>query len=168
LTLATWITLVRCAGGPLIAYLVQFPQYRTPGAVIFVLLALTDWLDGFIARRTKTTTDLGKYLDPFADKVLVLSAFIALTFYQMVSLWGVLIITLRELSVMLLRIMAAEHKKKIIGASWSAKVKTVLQMTSVVFILMVWPYGQQVFWLAVVVTVYSFIEYVFVNKKVLS
>ncbi len=134
--------------------------------MLFVIFALTDWLDGYVARKTKTITNFGKYMDPFADKVLVISVLIAMTFYQMVSLWGVLIIVLRELSIMLFRLMAVEKKKKVIAASWSAKCKTALQMVAIVFILMVWPGGQAFFWGAVLLTVYSFIEYIVVNRKI--
>lgn len=165
MTLATWITLLRCAGGPLVAFYIQYPDQRTFAAVLFLLFALTDWLDGFIARRTKTITSFGKYMDPFADKVLVISVLIALTFYQLVPFWGVLVIVLREMAVMLLRLMAVEKKKKVISASWSAKIKTVVQMAAVVLLLMVWPYAYVVFWVAVGLTVYSFVEYVVVNRK---
>ncbi|MBU0581126.1 MAG: CDP-diacylglycerol--glycerol-3-phosphate 3-phosphatidyltransferase, partial [Candidatus Margulisbacteria bacterium] len=126
MTLASWFTLLRCFGGPLVAFFVQFPQQRFLAAMLFVVFALTDWLDGFIARKTNTITDFGKYMDPFADKILVMSAFIAMTYYHLLPMWGVLIVLIREMTIMALRIIAIE-KKKVIAASWSAKFKTVIQ-----------------------------------------
>ena len=167
MTLASWITLLRCFGGPLTAFYIQFPQQRALAAGLFVAFALTDWLDGFIARKTNTITDLGKYLDPFADKVLVMSAFVAMTYFRLLPLWGVLIILIREMAMMLIRIVALE-KKKVIAASWPAKFKTVLQMAAVVFVLLNWPYGLELFWFATFITVYSFLEYLLVNRKVFS
>ncbi|MFC1517359.1 CDP-diacylglycerol--glycerol-3-phosphate 3-phosphatidyltransferase [Candidatus Margulisiibacteriota bacterium] len=164
MTLASWITLLRCFGGPLVAFFVQFPDKRYLAAYLFVAFALTDWLDGFIARRTNTITNFGKYIDPFADKILVMSVFVAMTYFRLLPLWGVLIVLIREMAVMLIRIIGVE-RKKILAASWSAKFKTVVQMAAVFVNLMGWPYALPLFWFAVVVTVYSFLEYVWVNRK---
>ena len=135
-------------------------------AGLFVAFALTDWLDGFIARKTNTISDLGKYLDPFADKVLVVSAMVAMAYFHLLPLWGVLIILIREMAIMLVRIVAM--KKKVISASWPAKIKTFLQMTAVVFVLLNWPYGLEIFWVSVFIAVYSFLEYLWVNRKLFN
>jgi CDP-diacylglycerol---glycerol-3-phosphate 3-phosphatidyltransferase len=168
LTLASWITLLRCAGGPITAYVIyDFPQSKLLAVGLFIAFAITDWLDGFVARKTNTITSLGKYLDPFADKILVLSVMIAMVATNSLPLFGVLVIVIRELAMMLLRIIGMENKK-VIAASWSAKGKTVLQMGAIMFVILAWPYALELFWLATFVTVYSFVEYLWAYRKVIT
>ena len=102
----------------------------------FSLACLTDFLDGYIARKYNLITDLGKLLDPIADKILVLSAFLAFVEIGIIQAWMVVIIILRELLITGVRILAVS-KGKILAASLAGKHKTVSQMISIFVILAV-------------------------------
>lgn len=145
---------------------------RIVAAVIFVLAALTDMLDGIIARKTNCVTTLGKFLDPIADKLLVLSSLIALVQLREISAWAVVIIIAREFIVTGIRILAA-NDGVVIAASFPAKAKTFSQMVAVLFILLGnfpfslftdIPIGQILLWVAVVLTIYSGYDYLRANK----
>jgi len=104
--------------------------------VIFCIASLTDLLDGWIARRRNEISDLGKLLDPVADKVLVLSAFMSFVEMNIIAAWMVVIIIVRELLITGLRIFAVK-KGKVLEAGASGKHKTVSQMVTIIFILIV-------------------------------
>lgn len=104
--------------------------------VIFCVASLTDLLDGWIARRRNEISDLGKLLDPVADKVLVLSAFMSFVEMNIIAAWMVVIIIVRELLITGLRIFAVK-KGKVLEAGASGKHKTVSQMVTIIFILIV-------------------------------
>ncbi len=91
----------------MILLLADFPGHDQVAAAVFVLFSLTDTMDGQLARRTKTVSDLGKFLDPLADKLFVLSALIVLVQEGMVAAWVVVVIFARELLITLLRTVAA-------------------------------------------------------------
>lgn len=105
---------------------------RAWAAVLFGIAAFTDWLDGWYARRYNLITKLGKILDPIADKVIVLGAFVVLSdvcFEQMYSIWWIVPIFLREVVITVYRLIFLMRKKPIVvAASWSGKAKTVMQM----------------------------------------
>lgn len=103
-------------------------------AGIFILASLTDALDGHIARKYNLITDLGKFLDPLADKLLVISIMLAFINLGRLSAWIVMIIILREFAVSGLRMIAAS-KGEVIAAKMMGKVKTVTQMIALIYLL---------------------------------
>ena len=127
-------------------------------AFIFVVASITDFFDGYIARQLDQITDLGKILDPLADKMLTLAAFFGLMMLGQASVWAIYIIVVRELFISGLRTVAVQQGLDV-AASWSGKVKTVTQMFAIGFLLMDWPFAQVLLWLAVASTVYSGLEY---------
>jgi CDP-diacylglycerol--glycerol-3-phosphate 3-phosphatidyltransferase len=108
----------------------------TVALVIFAVAGLTDWLDGYVARRQNMVTDLGKLLDPLADKILISAAFIGLTEYSMIPAWMVVCIIAREFLITGLRVMAAT-KGQILAAERVGKHKTFSQMMAVIVSLVV-------------------------------
>ncbi len=103
-------------------------------SLIFCLASITDFFDGYLARKYSMITDLGKLLDPIADKVLVLSAFLAFVEMGIVYAWMIVIIIARELLLTGLRILAA-NKGIVLSAARAGKHKTVSQMISILVIL---------------------------------
>ena len=100
-------------------------------AAIFVLISCTDWLDGYLARSRGEVTDFGKFMDPLADKILVMAALLALIELGSLPSWVALIIVAREFIVSGVRMVAAS-KGTVISASWYGKFKTVFQMMAIV------------------------------------
>ena len=136
-------------------------------AFIFVLASATDFFDGYIARTFNQITILGSILDPLADKMLTLAGFLGLMMMGSASPWAVFLIITRELFITGLRVSAVNQGLDI-AASWMGKVKTVVQMIAIGFLLMQWPGGEILLWIAVVLTLYSGYEYVrdfFKNTK---
>ncbi len=127
--------------------------------LIFVIASVTDFFDGFIAREWNQSSELGGILDPLADKMLIVGAFLALLTIGKISIWAVYIILIRELFISGLRITAIS-KGIDVSASWSGKVKTVTQMFAIGFLLMDWIFATELLWLSVFFTVYSGIEYI--------
>lgn len=113
---------------------VSNPVKAVVAAVIFIIISCTDWIDGYLARSRGEVTDLGKFLDPLADKILVAAALIALVELQAIPSWPVLIILTREFIVSGIRMLAAS-KGFVIAASWYGKAKTVFQIIAVVMFL---------------------------------
>ena len=128
-------------------------------AFIFVLASATDFFDGYIARTFNQVTTLGKILDPLADKMLTLAAFLGLMMIGSASPWAIFLIVTRELFITGLRVSAVAEGIDI-SASWMGKVKTVAQMIAVGFLLMGWYGGTILLWIAVALTLYSGYEYV--------
>ena len=137
-------------------------------AFIFVLASATDFFDGYIARTFKQITTMGKILDPLADKMLTLAGFLGLMMVGSASPWAIFLIITRELFITGLRVSAVAEGIDI-SASWMGKVKTVIQMIAIGFLLMEWQGGEILLWIAVVITLYSGYEYVrdfFKNIKI--
>ncbi len=133
-------------------------------SLLFVLASATDFFDGYIARQWNQMTMLGAILDPLADKMLTLAAFLGLMIMGDASPWAIYIIIVRELFITGLRTVAVSEGISV-KASWSGKVKTVAQMIAIGFLLMHWPYGAPLLWFAVFLTVYSGLEYLWGFKK---
>ena len=137
-------------------------------ALLFVLASTTDFFDGYIARMLDQTTLLGKILDPLADKMLTIGAFLALMMTGDANPWAIYIIIVRELFITGLRTVAVAEGIDV-GASFAGKVKTVAQMIAIGFLIMHWSLEQYLFfalddallWFSVVLTVYSGAEYIF-------
>ena len=160
-----------------VLFYVEFPYHYTVSAAVFALAAATDFLDGHIARKYNMVTNLGKFLDPIADKVLVSTAFIVmLTVPQM--LWGiaVAVILARELIVSGFRTVAAS-RSLVLAADKIGKIKTVFQDFSVVVLLVggdladvpaVNIVGLVLLGIAAALTIVSGVNYVVKNREVLK
>lgn len=127
-------------------------------ALIFVIASITDFFDGYIARNFNQMTTLGKIIDPLADKMLVLAGFLGLMMIDRVSGWLVFLIFTREFFITGLRVMAASEGIDI-AASMLGKIKTIVQMVAIGWLLMNWPFAQLILWAAVLITLYSGYEY---------
>jgi CDP-diacylglycerol--glycerol-3-phosphate 3-phosphatidyltransferase/cardiolipin synthase len=142
------------------------PMTNIIAAVIFTVASLTDFIDGYLARKYNIVTDLGKILDPVADKILVASSLIALM--ELGRVEGVVVILLlsRDFAVGALRDLSAS-KGKIIAAGFSGKLKTVFQMIAVGFLIYknnligidIFFIGKILIYLSVVLSIYSGVEY---------
>ncbi len=128
-------------------------------ALIFVLASVTDFFDGFIARAWDQKTTLGAILDPLADKMLTLAAFLGLLMIGRANPWAIYLIMTREFFITGLRVMAVGEGKNI-QSSMAGKVKTVFQMIAIGFLMMDWPFANALLWIAVGLTLYSGYEYI--------
>ncbi len=128
-------------------------------ALLFVIASVTDFFDGYIARAWNQKTTLGAILDPLADKMLILAAFLGLMMIDRASPWAVFLILTREFFITGLRVMAVSEGKNI-AATMAGKVKTVFQMIAIGFLMMDWYLSTPLLWLAVALTIYSGYEYV--------
>lgn len=139
---------------------------------VFILASLTDTLDGYVARHYNQTSDMGKFLDPLADKLLVFAAIVMLCERGRFPAWAVMIVLTREFAVSGLR-MVASAKGSVIAAGWSGKVKTFVTMVALCFMIgLTEPSYPVVDWIAIllisVLTVYSGAEYFVKNGKALQ
>jgi len=135
------LTLSRLAAIPvlMVLLLVRFEGHDQIAAALFILVSFTDTLDGQIARRRGLVSDLGKFLDPLADKLFVLSVLIVLVQEGLVAAWVVVLIFSRELLITILRSVAASQGR-IISAAPMGKTKTMTQMAAVVLLILQRPY----------------------------
>ena len=170
MTLASKITLIRVLLIP--AYLVtmylsggQAGLWMYISLAIFIVASLTDYVDGYIARAYNQVTDFGKFLDPLADKLLVIAAMSMFCEWGTFPAWALMIVLTREFAVSGLR-MVAGPKGKVIAAGWSGKVKTFSTMVGLC-VMMAFP---QVGWISLAVmvvivatTLYSGVEYFIQN-----
>jgi len=147
-----------------VVLLTKFEGKEFVGLGLFLLAAVTDFLDGFIARRWGLVTTLGKLLDPAADKILTSAAFISLVELGRAPAWIVVSIIAREFAISTLRSVAAtEHL--VIAASWSAKAKTTFQLVAIALLIFQQQLGDYgvlgkvALWGALVLSVYSGVEY---------
>ncbi len=168
MSLANRITIVRILLVPLFLYFVleNIPYGTYIAAGIFIIAASTDGLDGYLARKRKEVTNLGKLLDPLADKLLITAALVSLVEAGVLPAWVAIIIISRELAVTGLRALAAAEGV-VIQASRIAKLKTLSQIVAIVgllidnypFSLIGFPFTDIAVWVAIVLTVWSGIEY---------
>jgi len=128
-------------------------------ALIFVIASVTDFFDGYIARSWNQMTELGGILDPLADKMLMLAGFLGLMAINRASVFAIFLILSREFFITGLRVNAIA-KGIDVAASMMGKIKTVVQMFAIGFLLMNWPYGSYILWFAVFLTLYSGYEYI--------
>ncbi len=149
------------------------PLFDALALIVFLIASFTDFLDGHIARSRNLVTDLGKFIDPVADKLLVLSVLILLTAQGQISAWMVIIVLARELAVDGLR-MVASLKGRVIAAGKLGKIKTVSQMAAIsLAIIHNWPFGifpmkEILAYVMVAFTLWSGIDYFIKNRSVLS
>ena len=172
MNLPTWITLSRLIGLPFILYLLEDPTTtnRWFAVGIFLVAAGTDWVDGYLARKLDLVTELGKFLDPLVDKLLVLGSLLALIELQLVPSWGVCLILARELAIAGWRVNPSlTGSNTISGANIWGKLKTVSQIIAIAFLMapLANPWslsGLIIFWLSVVLTVVSGLIYLVNNS----
>lgn len=149
-----------------VVLLTKFEGKEIVGLVLFLIAALTDFLDGFLARRRRQVTSLGQLLDPAADKILVCAAFISLVELDpsVTPAWMVVTIVSREFAVSALRSFAASERL-VIAAGWSGKVKTGAQIVAISLLIIYNQLGAFShlapisLWVAMLATLYSGIEY---------
>ena len=129
-------------------------------AIIFALASITDYLDGYLARKWKVVSNFGKFADPMADKILVMTAFIMLVELKMAPAWVVAIIICRELAVTGLRLLLVENGGTVLAAAMPGKIKTLSQMFAIIFLLLHWNLsGQVLLYIALFFTLYSGYDY---------
>lgn len=177
LNLANKLTLSRILLVPvfMIVYLVKMPYNNYTAAGIFIVAAITDSIDGYIARSRNQVTNFGKFMDPIADKLLVVAALLCLVEQGSVSSWIAMIIISREFIVSGIRLVAAAEGI-VIAASKLAKLKTITQVVAIVVILINnfpfkfinIPVDRILLWIAVIFTVVSGVEYIIKNRDVLN
>ena len=180
------LTILRMILVPLFIWLIFFAPFTSRvllATIVLIIACITDYLDGMLARRFKVVTNFGKIMDPLADKMLVLSALLALALplINYISIFVVFIILFREISVSILRNYYA-RKKIFIAANIWGKLKTVLQMLGVIAALVYYSLSQIIkgwnphqkcivlgfrvfFWMVVFVTILSGMNYFFFRKK---
>lgn len=169
------LSITRAVCIPVIVVLlyIQTPPCRIAAGILFILACLTDFLDGQIARKKNLVTDFGKFIDPVADKLLVLTTLIMLIHLQMMPAWVVIIVLCRELSVDGLRLVAVTQGK-VIAAGPLGKWKTTCQMILISIMLILnlsfetsWPV-MALTGVMVLLTVGSAVDYFVRNRSVLA
>ena len=170
------LTLYRIIVVPVIVVLLMFPNRLTAflAAVLFSAAAITDYLDGFYARRFGLESSLGKIMDPVADKLLVSCAFIMIASHGWIEAWMVCVIIGRELAVTGLRNVLAEHKEDV-SASNLGKYKTGFQIAAIIPLLIHYSYlginfhgiGMVFLWGALVFTIWSGLDYFIKSRRLL-
>jgi len=140
MTLANRITLIRALLAIVMFACILMGGFiaKLAAFVVFIIAAISDWIDGKIARKTNTTTIFGAIADPFVDKILVIAAFLAFAAVRKLNipLWAVFLILTRELAISTLRVLAAA-KGQLLSAERSGKFKTAIQFISVILIFIV-------------------------------
>jgi CDP-diacylglycerol--glycerol-3-phosphate 3-phosphatidyltransferase len=186
LNLPNQLTVLRLGmcGLLLISMSFTWPYAATTAFFIFTLASLTDWLDGAIARARNLVTDLGKLLDPLADKILITAALVALVERHVAPMWMVVLIIAREFLITGLRIIAA-HKQKILAAERIGKHKTISQIVAILVSLAYLSLGEfglqqtllarflaasQIwfYWIALIITVLSGAIYFWKNAAIVN
>jgi CDP-diacylglycerol--glycerol-3-phosphate 3-phosphatidyltransferase len=141
--------------------------------ILFVAASITDWFDGYLARKNHLVTNFGKFMDPLADKLLVCSAMICMIELGRLPAWFVIIIIGREFIISGFRLIAAENGI-VIAANYWGKFKTVSQMIMIILLILhfnlsVFVILEQIFiWLSLALTVISLMTYIWQNRSVLS
>lgn len=187
LNLPNILTMTRIAAIPLMAAMLLTPS-QTSGfwaAVVFSLASVTDWLDGYLARRMGIVTIFGKFLDPIADKLIVMAALIMILPFGHVPAWMVLVILGREIIITGLRGIASSEGI-VIQASDLGKFKTIFQLVAIIGLLLHYDYnwffgiehhwlhvnmhnvGMFFLWIATLLTVWSGVDYLFRFIKLIA
>ena len=171
MTTASKITLARVVMIPIFMVLLLLKVWHNiPALIVFIIASCTDFVDGYIARHHNQVSDFGKFLDPLADKLLVISAMLIYIQWGWMAAWAVMIVLTREFAVTGLRLVAVEGGR-VIAAAMSGKVKT---FTTMVGLCIMMVFGKYL-WLdwaitiiIVIVTLVSGIEYFVKNWDVLN
>lgn len=168
LNLANKLSLLRILLTPLVIVLLYFPGRVVCllAALIFIFASITDWLDGYIARKFNMVSSMGKFLDPLADKLLICSVLIMFVHLGWAPAWVVIVIVCRELVVTGLRAMAIDEGI-VLAADKFGKAKTVLQIGAIVPITLhfplfgcrVWILGEWLLYASMLIAIYSGVNY---------
>jgi len=172
------LTLARIALIPIFILILTFghsPAMHILAGIIFALASITDYLDGYLARKWQVVTNFGKFADPLADKLLVMTAFITLVGASVIPMWIVAVIVCRELAVTGLRLLLV-NDGEVLAAAWPGKVKTATQMLAIIFLLiddfpvkgLPFSIGTILLYVCLVATVYSGVDYFIKNKHVFA
>lgn len=166
--LANKLSLLRILLAPMVIILLYFPGPVTCSlaVLVFIFASITDWLDGYVARRLNSVTSMGKFLDPLADKLLICSVLIMFVELHWAPAWVVIVIVCRELLVTGLRAMAVDEGI-VLAADKFGKAKTVLQILAIIPItlhfpimgLRLWILGEVLLYAAMLVAIFSGINY---------
>ena len=156
----------------IIVMMINIPNKFLIACMIFIIASVTDAMDGHIARKYNLITDFGKFMDPLADKLLVISALTTMIEFDLVAAWMVIIIVARELTVSILRAIAAADGK-VIASSSGGKLKTISQMIAIVVLLLaaqtgniiLLDTGKIIILIATLLTLYSGWEYIYKNRN---
>lgn len=177
MNLANKITIFRVFLIPIFMIVLHMnvPNSNVYAAIIFIFAALTDTLDGYIARSRNLITDFGKFVDPLADKLLVTSALVSLVGFGKIPAWVVVTILSREFIITGFRTIAASEGKTIAASSWG-KIKTITQLIAIPLLLLNnigfrtlnIPMDQIMLYLALIFTIISGVDYLVKNKNVLN
>ena len=173
MNLPNWITISRLLGLPFLLYFLHnpTPESRWISFGIFLVAASTDWVDGYLARKLNQVTDLGKFLDPLVDKLLVLAPLLALIETKQVPAWGVFLILARELAIAGWRVNPQlSGSTNIAGANIWGKLKTVSQIGAIAALIAPLPAAWRIpslaiFWIAVALTLISGTIYLLPKKN---
>ncbi|UII57481.1 CDP-diacylglycerol--glycerol-3-phosphate 3-phosphatidyltransferase [Cytobacillus spongiae] len=150
----------------------EMPVTHLVGALLFIIASTTDWIDGYYARKYDLVTNLGKFLDPLADKLLVSAALIVLVELHLAASWIVILIISREFAVTGLRLVLA-GEGEVVAANMLGKVKTWTQIVAISalllhnigFELLSIPFADMALWVAMFFTVWSGWDYFAKNKQ---
>jgi CDP-diacylglycerol---glycerol-3-phosphate 3-phosphatidyltransferase len=171
MNLANKLTMLRIILVPVFLFFVSIKIEHGIGIYlatgIFIIAALTDTLDGYIARKRNQVTKFGKFMDPLADKLIVTAALISLVELKQLSSWVVMIIIAREFAITGLRAVAASEGVIIAASKWG-KAKTVIQIIAIIAALMDLAYNRFLIYIAVIVTIISGVDYIYKNRKILN
>ena len=171
LNLPNVLTLMRIVAVPVVvvALLDETPNGDTLAAIVFALAALTDGLDGYIARSRDSVTTFGKLMDPLADKLLITAALVSLVSLNRLQAWVAMVIIAREFAVTATR-MAATQQGIVIAANWWGKAKTIVQV-GVIFLLITFPdtppWLEALVYVMVAITIVSGVDYFFGLRRLL-
>ncbi len=154
---------------------VMLMGYYLPALAIFCVAAITDFFDGYLARKHNLVSSFGKIMDPLADKLLVFGALVCFIQMDVVSVWAPIIIIAREFFVTSMRVVAVS-KGKVIAASWWGKIKTNVQLFAIIGAMLILGLGNIVpdgaliaeilIWISAIFTVASWVAYIFENISV--
>jgi CDP-diacylglycerol--glycerol-3-phosphate 3-phosphatidyltransferase len=151
----------------------DLPVTHLAGALLFIIASATDWVDGYLARKLNLVTNMGKFLDPLADKLLVSAALIILVELQFAPSWIVIIIISREFAVTGLRLLLA-GEGEVVAANMLGKIKTWTQIVAIsalllhniIFEMVSFPFANLALWVAMIFTIWSGWDYFAKNMHV--
>ena len=166
---ANYLTIARVVMIPIFLVLMylNFPGNHYWALAVYIIACLTDLADGYIARHYKQVSDFGKFMDPLADKCLVMAALCCFVEQGSMAAWILAVVLVREFAVSGMRMVAVE-KGRVIAAGWSGKVKTASTMVCICLILFGMPPVVNTIcqWIILLTTVYSGVEYFWQNRDV--
>lgn len=152
----------------------EIPVGHLVGAIIFIIASITDFIDGYYARKYNLVTNMGKFLDPLADKLLVSAALIILVQLGMAPAWVVILIISREFAVTGLRLILA-NEGEVVAANQLGKIKmwtqivaiSALLLGNIIFELISFPFATIMLYVSLFFTLWSGFDYFYINRKVL-